>query len=207
MTTMLGKYSINLLQAELLPKRPLVSLNRVVAVWLFLGVIMFAWGQYTSHQTQLTNKELTRLNIEKKNKTAQLADIQNLIQQRKKDPALEARVNTLKMVIRNKQALHAKLTDPNQTQLAGFANSMTELSKYHHKNISLQEVFIQQNEINLTGLAKTPEAVPQWLSAFEDSTLLSGKNFSNFKLYENENKITVFKIGSIYNKNTNVGAQ
>lgn len=66
MTTMLGKYSINLLQAELLPKRPLVSLNRVVAVWLFLGVIMFAWGQYTSHQTQLTNKELTRLNIEKK---------------------------------------------------------------------------------------------------------------------------------------------
>lgn len=207
MTTMLGKYSINLLQAELLPKRPFVSLNRVVAVWLFLGVIMFAWGQYTSHQTQLTNKELTRLNIEKKNKTAQLADIQNLIQQRKKDPALEARVNTLKMVIRNKQALHAKLTDPNQTQLAGFANSMTELSKYHHKNISLQEVFIQQNEINLTGLAKTPEAVPQWLSAFEDSTLLSGKNFSNFKLYENENKITVFKIGSIYNKNTNVGAQ
>ena len=207
MTTMLDKHSINLFQAELLPKRPLVSLNRVVAVWLFLGVIMFAWGQYTSHQTQLTNKELTRLNIEKKNKTAQLADIQNLIQQRKKDPALEARVNTLKMVIRNKQALHAKLTDPNQTQLAGFASSMTELSKYHHKNISLQEVFIQQNEINLTGLAKTPEAVPQWLSAFEDSTLLSGKNFSNFKLYENENKITVFKIGSIYNKNTNVGAQ
>ena len=193
-----GKFSVNLLQPELLPEQPSVTLNRMVLVWGLVLIAMLAWDQYSLHVFKVSEQRLATLNVTHKNNTALLADLQVEIQNRKKDAALEAKLATLKLVMRNKQALHARLTDPKQTYVAGFANSMTELSKYHHKDISLQQVVIEQNEMLFAGLAKNPEAVPQWLSGFEQSELLSGKHFKNFQLTENENKITAFTIGSTF---------
>ena len=205
--SLVAKHSINLLQPELLPKQPLVTLHRMLLVWGVVLALMLAWSQYLESQNKSLTQTTDKLSVENKNKTVIFAEIQKKIKARRTDPALEAKYSTLKLVMKNKQALHARLTDPKQTYSTGFAHSMTELSKYHHKDISLQQVIIDQNEMSFSGLAKKPESVPQWLSGFEQSELLSGKHFKHFKLEENENKITVFTIGSTFNAITKESSQ
>lgn len=204
---LVAKHNINLFQPELLPQPPLVTLHRVILVWVIVLALMLAWSQYSTSKSHSLAQQLQVLTNENKRKTATFNDIKIAIEQRQSDPALEAEYVTLKLVMKNKQALHARLTDPDQTYVTGFASSMTELSKYHHKDVSLQQVLIDQDTMLFSGLAKRPESVPQWLSGFEQSTLLSGKHFKHFKLEENESNITTFTISSVLNPSVNKGSK
>ena len=77
---------------------------------------------------------------------------------------------------------------------------MVELAELHDKNISLQRVSIGNGNMTFSGIARTPDAVPSWLSGFESSTFLSGQRFVNFSLTENEQKLTEFVVSSAKSK-------
>mgnify|MGYP003388537816 FL=1 len=157
---------------------------------------MLAWGVVTDFQHQSFQEKLNVLQKEKvkqdklmKNLTAQLAS-------RKVDSELSDKLMKIKVLMSNKQALHEKLTNPNKTYSAGFATAMTELAQLHHKDIRLNTIHINNDNMTFSGLALAPEAVPAWLAGFQNSLLLSGKSFSHFKLSENEQRITEFMVSS-----------
>jgi len=192
----LNKYQINLLRPELLPEKVLLTLPRVVALWSLVLFLMITWG-FTNYyiQAQLTAKlkvvqqKNTRYNKELSILTSEL-DNRNVNNQ------LVEQLKTIKLLMANKQALQTKLTNPNETYVAGFAVAMNELSQMHRQDIRLQTIHINNEQITFSGLALTPEAVPAWLSGFDSSLLLSGKSFEYFKLSENEQNITEFMVSS-----------
>tara|TARA_R110000744_G_scaffold343199_1_gene448413 strand:- start:378 stop:974 length:597 start_codon:yes stop_codon:yes gene_type:complete len=196
----MAKHSINLLQANLLPAKALWTLNRVVGLWLVTLVVML--GLIVIAQMQLTSveAEFETVNLLSSKQKLQLQNLELAISGNRKDTALLAKLNTIKLVIANKQHLHQQLTDPTQTYSAGFSNAMVELAELHDKNISLQGVNIGNGTMTFSGIARTPDAVPNWLSGFESSTFLSGKRFINFSLTENEEKLTEFVVSSAQNK-------
>jgi len=198
-----GKYKLNLLQAELLPKKALLSLKKVLFFWLSALVVMVLWSIYTSYSHQLlTNKDRVLAN-ENKAYTKVVNQLEQKLRNRKVDSALTEKLSTVKLLMLNKKALHRELTDPSRTFVSGFATAMTELANLHHKDISLQAVNINTESMTFTGLARVPNAVPAWLAGFENSTLLSGKSFLHFKLSENKNKVTEFVVSSKVNGASN----
>jgi len=195
-----GKYSINLLQAELLPEKVLLTLPRVVMVWGIVLVVMASWAVATHFTQQSLIKELTALQQENSKQTQQLSTLTAQLAARKVDSKLADRLATIKLLMSNKQALYAKLTNPNVTYVAGFATAMDELAQLHHQDIRLESININTDNMTFSGLALTPEAVPAWLAGFENSVLLSGKSFSRFRLSENEQNITEFTVSSKVNE-------
>lgn len=191
-----NKYSINLLQAELLPEKVLLTLPRVVIVWCLVLFVMVGWGVVTNANQQSLKEKLTLLQQENNKYTNQLENFSAQLTARKVDSQLADRLSTIKILMGSKQALHAKLTNPNITYVAGFATAMDELAQLHHQDIRLQIININNEEMTFSGLALTPEAVPAWLAGFENSVLLSGKSFSHFKLSENKENITEFMVSS-----------
>lgn len=191
-----NKYSINLLQPELLPEKVLLTLPRVVLLWVTAFTIMLGWGIVTSFQHQSLQEKLTVLQKEKVKQDKLLANLTTQLTSRKVDSHLAEKLATIKLLINNKKALNEKLTNPNKTYVAGFAIAMNELAQLHHKDIRLQTININNDNMTFSGLALTPEAVPAWLAGFENSLLLSGKSFSHFKLSENEQRITEFMVSS-----------
>lgn len=191
-----NKYSINLLQPELLPEKVLLTLPRVVLLWVTAFTLMLAWGILTSFQHQALQEELTVLKKEKVKQDKLLANLTTQLTSRKVDNHLVEKLATIKLLINKKKALHEKLTNPNKTYVAGFAIAMNELAQLHHKDIRLQSININNDNMTFSGLALTPEAVPAWLAGFENSLLLSGKLFSHFKLSENEQQMTEFMVSS-----------
>jgi hypothetical protein len=177
-----NKYSINLLQAELLPKRVLLTLKRVVSSWLLVSSLMLLMAFFSQYQVNIVAEQLKALNKIKVKQNKVLADLENNVQQNKIDVKLTSELKTLKFVMSNKQALYQELTNRDTTYVGGFAKAMTDLSEMHSKNISLQKVFIDSENLTFSGLASTPGAVPAWLASFDSSSILSGKVFSNFSL-------------------------
>ena len=192
----IGKFSINLLQPELLSEKVLLTLPRVVIVWSLVLFIMIGWAAATKYTQYSLKEKLTALQYENTQYTNQLEKLTTKLAAHKVDTKLSDRLATIKLLMNNKQALHAKLTNPNKTYVTGFAGAMNDLAKLHHQDIRLETININNDNITFTGLALTPEAVPAWLAGFENSLLLSGKSFSHFKLSENEQNITEFMVSS-----------
>lgn len=191
-----NKYSINLLQPELLPEKVLLTLPRVVLLWIAAFTLMLGWGIVTDFQHQSLQNKLNVLQKEKVQQDKLLASLTTQLTSRKVDRKLADKLATIKLLMDNKKALHEKLTNQNKTYVAGFATAMNELAQLHNQGIRLQTININNDNMTFSGLALTPEAVPAWLAGFENSLLLSGKSFSHFKLSENDQHITEFTVSS-----------
>lgn len=190
------KHTINLLSADLLPEQPLVTLSRVVGVWVAVLVTMLAASSFTGYHVDNLHSENRLLEAKHEQLQVQSDSLREQITNRSTDPELETELAVLKLIMRNKQALYTQLTDKNRTYVSGFADSMTELANFHHKDISLTHVVIKPEHMQFSGLAKTPEAVPIWLSGFEQSKLLAGQQFKHLRMSENDDAITTFTISS-----------
>jgi len=193
---MTNKYSINLLQAELLPTVPLLSLKRVVSTWILVLVLMLMIIALGKYQLVGAAQKNAQLNNQKAQKVAQQSALSLKLSQRKTDPVLVEKLSTLKMLTNSKRVLHASLTDGSKTYVAGFAKAMTELAGIHQTNVSLNTISISHDQMSFSGLARTPDAVPLWMAGFRQASLLSGKHFTHFKLSENEQHLTEFVVSS-----------
>ncbi|MEW6989164.1 PilN domain-containing protein [Colwelliaceae bacterium 6441] len=190
------KASINLLQAELIPEQPLWTLKRVVSVWSIALLLMLSWLFMSQYQlTQLSN-EFKVVKQQKQQQDNLLVQLEIKVSQNKADAVLQEKLETTKLLLLNKKALHKQLTDTTSTYAAGFSSAMTELSQLHHQDVSLKKVQMKPKSMTFSGLARKPEAVPAWLAAFEGSTFLAGQTFNHFSLNENEDKVTEFTVSS-----------
>lgn len=192
----MAKYSINLLQAELIPVQPLWTLNRVAGVWGISLFIMLLWLIISSillSSAVSKKNDLQRINTQNK---AQLEKLELKVKNHKPDAKLVSRLANLKLVMANKTFLTKQLTDTSKTYVSGFSTAMTELSELHHKDISLHKVSIKQNQLVFSGVARSPSVVPSWLAGFERSQFLSGKRFVNFALSERDDSYTNFTVSS-----------
>lgn len=194
------KQSINLLQAELFPEQPLLTLPKVVSVWLGLLLVMVTWAVVTEVNYRQSGAKFDALLVDKQQKQQLVQQLESQLQNRQVSPALKKNLDTIKLVMRHKNALLVKLTDSNETFAGGFVMAMNDLSAMHHKDIRLQTISINASNMSFTGLARNPQAVPAWLAGFKTSRLLSGKAFVQFKLAKNEQNITEFVVSSIAKK-------
>jgi hypothetical protein len=190
------KQTINLLQPELLPEQVLLSLPRVTIIWAVAFAVMIGWAILAHYQQQVFTAQQKTLEKEKAKQTQTLDRLSLQLSARKVNSELTEKLVTLKLLMANKHALHAKLTDSNQTYVAGFAVAMSELSQMHHQDIRLQSIHINNDNMTFSGLALNPDAVPAWLAGFENSLLLSGKVFGHFKLSENKQNMIEFVVSS-----------
>lgn len=196
-----SKDSINLLQPELIPVKPLWSLKRVCILWFVVIVAMVGWIFLSQNQRDNAEQNYAELKREKVILNEKMATLEKKVAEHKSDHKLNDKVKLLTLVLNNKTRLYNSLTDTTKTQVAGFAQSMTELSENHHKGISLSVVQISNDELTFTGVTKAPQSVPAWLAGFENSTFLSGKRFVNFVMKENEKSEIEFTVSSIGDTN------
>lgn len=194
---MATKQSINLLQAELFPEKPLLTLTRIVSVWVGLLFLMLIWTIVTELNYSQSAAKYDGLLKEQQQKQKLAKQLESQLQNRQVSPKLKRDLDTIKLVMQHKDALLHKLTDSNETFAGGFVMAMNDLSAMHHKDIRLQTISIDAKNMSFTGLARTPQAVPAWLAGFKQSRLLSGKAFVQFKLAKNEQDITEFVVSSV----------
>ncbi|REL31814.1 PilN domain-containing protein [Thalassotalea euphylliae] len=193
------KSSINLLQAELVPKKPWLSLPTVITIWGLTLIVMFAGASYSHWQQSKTAQELARLNQQNQQFNDQLEQLKAQQISAKADSQLTAELASLKTLTRNKRYLYGHLTNTEYSYIGGFASAMAELSQLHNPNISLTHINIQERQFYFAGMARQASAVPRWLANFEKSQVLSGQVFQQMRLIESDDKLISFQVSSTDN--------
>jgi hypothetical protein len=197
----MNKYSINLFQDELIPQKPWLTLTTVYMVWGLSLLAMIAWGVINYLHIEKLQVTHQQFSLQKKQLQQQVSQLEKQLITHQPSAELSQQLVQLKTVYQYKTALNKRLTDNTQLYVSGFAAAMTELAQHHHEDIRLQQVSIQPDNMLFKGLAKKPDAVPQWLSGFKSSQFLAGMSFSHFKLIENKQHLTEFVVSSKPPKN------
>lgn len=192
----MSKYTLNLLQDDLLPKKPRWSFDKTVQLWGVSALLMLVWFVWSDNK----HNELSELANQLSEQEAQLEDQKNSLEKalanHKADAKLVDKLKNAELVLKHKNTLNQLLTSSSSTHAKGFSQAMTELSERHHRDISIQQVKLADDSIYLAGVARAPDSVPTWLTAFEHTTFLSGHHFGHFALRENEQGITEFTVSS-----------
>lgn len=197
------KLNINLLQPELYPEKPLLTLPRVAGIWLTLLLLMVCFAVVTHIRYSKSAAIYDNFLAQQQTKQNLAHKLEMQLKNRKVSPELKQNLSTLKLVMQHKDALLSKLTNSEETFAGGFVMAMDDLSAMHHQDIRLQRIGINSKAMTFSGLALTPEAVPAWLAGFKKSRLLSGKAFLNFKLTSDEQNITEFSVSSVTKEGSN----
>ncbi|GHF82749.1 PilN domain-containing protein [Thalassotalea marina] len=190
------KLTINLLQPELIPKQPLITLTKVVAFWLFLFALMLVWSIWSQITADRLTQDVSLLKQQQEQLVSQQQILEQQVANNKADPLLLEQLATLKLLLNNKEALHKQLTDSSSVRASGFSQAMSELAQLHSNDISLERITMSGDLYRFSGVAKEPASVPQWLAGFESSTFLSGQTFGHLSLKENENNHTEFVVST-----------
>ena len=188
---------INLLQPELLPQKAALTLFRVMLCWGLALLLMLMWWYNSDYQLRELNDKVQVLTVEKTKADKLLTQLENKLLGRKPDPLLLSKLETMKLFIANKQTLLGQLTNESGTYIAGFAVAMTELADFHSPDISLQHIKIALNDMTFAGVSRAPQALPKWLTQFEQSSVLSGQAFTYLTLWENEQQYTNFVVSTV----------
>ena len=192
----MAKYSINLLQADLIPPKIFWTLSRVASLFIIVLAIMLLEVAYIRVELNDLEPKFKTLSATSKSNKTTIKTLQAQINKDRKDSKLLTKLNTLKLLNNNKQHILDQLADPTKNYHSNFSDVMTMLAGFHSEKISLRGVQIDSGRIILSGVALSPDAVPSWLSGFDSSTFLSGKRFTNFTLSENEQQLTQFVVSS-----------
>ena len=184
--SMATKFTINLLQAELRPEKPFLTLPKVVGTWAILLGLAVSGSWYVNEQNRQLQQQLSQLNAASSQQQQTLKQLQAELETHKPDVKLTEELTKLQTLIQHKKSIYAYLTNTEHTYIGGYARAMSELANIHSNDISIETISLSENQMTFKGLAKSAESVPNWLTNFEKSPALSNKLFTHFELSESE---------------------
>ncbi|PSW09593.1 MSHA biogenesis protein MshI [Photobacterium rosenbergii] len=185
---------INFYSDALKPKLELLTLPNIVMSWAAITVILGAlagWFSWQSHQQQ---QELAADKQRLQQKTAEVeqakaALAKHLPSQIKVDVA-----HGLEQHLADKRAALEAIALHDSSLQVGYAGMMQQLSSAASGDISVQHLKVKGPQLNLEGLARTPDAVPAWLQEFKQYPSLSDRRFKLMSLGRNKQNIVTFKL-------------
>lgn len=186
---------VNLLSAELMPKRESLTFQQLLLFWgVFAGllVIVSAWNGYetwrlatTQQSTAEQGRALLAANEQLKASFSSTPD-----------PELEARVNELRMEQAERAALMTLLADYHSAQAVGFSGYLADLSTHSVEGMWLSEISLNAGGrwIALKGKTTDPARVPEFLRRLSDGRSFDGHLFDGFELKETDSGLLEFAI-------------
>lgn len=188
--------AINFYQDHLKPKKELLTLSSIAAVWGAVAVIMlclFAWFQFQSIQLQ---QQLTIVNQENSQVSSQRDELKQ--KQAKHLPSAEkvAASARLKKEIESQQASLTAIGQYDASQQLGYSGVMDGLAKLSRRDISLNEIAISETTLDLKGIARDANVVPTWIAQFKDEVSLTGRSFEQLTIGRDEKDIVTFELKS-----------
>ncbi|RUO33431.1 PilN domain-containing protein [Aliidiomarina sanyensis] len=167
------KHSINLYRADLVPKRPLLDLQRVLTVVLVLWVIGVGWRVVLEIQTMRLESQLQAAQTEQRQKQQLLSQLSAQVAQLQIDPQLERRVRQLQAEVQNKRSVLFEFTELGSVQSFDYAAIMTELARVHEEGLWVTRIEENRGVLNLHGHAVDPALIPRWMQKFQETEQLS----------------------------------
>ncbi len=191
---LLSAEGINLYPAYLKPKKQTFTLKNVAAVWGIVAVLMLAGYGYYAYSLHRIESDLTLAEQRSERQLAELKHLQEQVKKHKTTPSKLLAAERFEADIQAKEASLAAISHYDQSLQAGYSGVMSALAKLSDKNISVAAIDVNNTRMNLSGLARTPGAIPAWVKRFNSEMELTGRTFEKLNISRNEGDMITFEL-------------
>ncbi|MFV0449115.1 MAG: MSHA biogenesis protein MshI [Vibrio sp.] len=193
---LVSENAINFYQDHLKPKKELLTLTVFATACGSAAVIMlclFAWFQWQAIELQ------QQMNLSSQSNTQLTAQLAQLKQQQAKHLLSTdklARVERYQQEIASQQASLAAISRYDISQQSGYSGVMDGLAKLSRRDISLTEIVINDAILDVKGIARDAQVIPNWIAQFKHQVSLNGRNFEQLTIGRDEQDIVTFELKS-----------
>lgn len=187
-------FVINLYPDHLKPKVEHFTLTNVALLTLVLvGVLSASFGYLTWQNSQLQS-QLQIAQSQQQEYNQQVASLKQRLAKHRPSPEKVHAVERLKEEIKSKQDSLAAVAKYDGQLQAGYSGVMQSLAQLGRKDISLTSIQMNDANLDIKGLARDPQAIPNWVNQFKSEINLVGRSFEKLKIARNENNILTFEL-------------
>ena len=175
---------INLYQERFRKQKSRLSSARLLKAVAALAGLMLGLGLLFLLQAGQRQAQLDTLQAQQKAKMAQLASLQQQVQSRHKDAALQARVDALMREIDTKQKIMKILGEQRFGNIEGFTGHVRGLARQRLDGLWLTQVRIGQGgaTLGMKGRALKAALLPRYLQRLSGETVFAGKTFETLSM-------------------------
>ncbi|CAH1581158.1 MULTISPECIES: MSHA biogenesis protein MshI [Vibrio] len=185
---------VNLYPDFLKPKKNLLTLKNVAISWGVAAAVIFLSYGYVTWQSDGVEDEIAIVKSKGNIMKSELDRYQAQLRKHQPDTNKLAAKARLEREVKAKRDSLKAVGKYDDSQRTGYSGVMQSLAKLGSNNISLSEIRIDHNTLDLKGLARTPSSVPNWVSQFKNEISLIGRTFDDVKIGRNDDNIVTFEL-------------
>lgn len=186
--------AINLYPKHLKPKVERFTLNNVMIGCGGLALLIGIISAYSTWQNSQLENELQAAQSQETEFNQQLASLNQRIVKHRPSPEKVHAVERLKEEIQSKQDSLAAVSKYDGQQQVGYSGVMQSLAQLGRNDISLSSIRMDADNLDIKGLARDPQAIPNWVNQFKSEINLVGRSFEKLKIARNEQDILTFEL-------------
>lgn len=185
---------VNLYPDFLKPKKNLLTLKNVAISWGVAASFIFISYGYVTWQSRGVEDEIKIVKSRGDIMKSELQHQQAKLRKHQPDTNKLAAKARLEREVKAKRDSLKAVGKYDDSQRTGYSGVMQSLAKLGSNNISLSTIRIDDTTLDLKGLARSPSAVPNWVSQFKNEISLVGRTFDDVKIGRNEDNIVTFEL-------------
>ncbi|OIQ24842.1 MSHA biogenesis protein MshI [uncultured Vibrio sp.] len=185
---------INLYPEHLRPKKQHFTFQNVAASWIAIASILLLASGFYHYRSQQLQVDLNVHKQQVKVLTTQSSDLKKQLERHTPSPEKVAAAARLKLEIQSHRDSLQAIGDYDQSQRQGYSGVMSSLATLGRDDISLVSIQIENQQLNLYGLARNAQAVPNWVNQFRQELNLVGRTFEKLKIGRNDQDIITFEL-------------
>ncbi len=189
-----GVRRVNLYPDFLKPKKNLLTLKNVVISWVVAAALIVLSYGYVTWQSSGVEDEIAIVKSKGNIMKSELERYQVRLRKHQPDTNKLAAKARLEREVKAKRDSMKAVGKYDDSQRTGYSGVMQSLAKLGSSNISLSDIHIDSTTLDLKGLAKTPSAVPNWVSQFKNEISLIGRTFDDVSIGRNEDNVVTFEL-------------
>ncbi|MCG3862849.1 MULTISPECIES: MSHA biogenesis protein MshI [unclassified Photobacterium] len=185
---------INLYSDNLLPTKQWMTLSNIVASWIALIAIFAIWAGWNTWQNTIEQKKLAQqtslLSAEQQKLDHARVQVAALLS----DPLKVNESHELEKELAAKRATLKVIEEHDDSLKVGYAGLLQQLADAASGDISVQHIYVSGTSMDLSGLARNPDAVPRWVGAFKTYPSLAERRFQMMSLGRNDKNVVTFQL-------------
>lgn len=189
-------FNVNLYPEHLKPKKEYFTLANVVASWAIISVLLLGSYFVMQYQASNLNAELTTLQHDSKQLNKQVNQLNSQLTQHKPSPEKVAAVARLKRETQAKKEALKAVGQYDESQQVGYSGVMNALAKLGRNDISLSNIYMTHDTLDLSGFARNANVVPNWIGQFQSELNLVGRTFEKLKIGRNDQDVVTFELST-----------
>ncbi|WP_028023160.1 type IV pilus biogenesis protein PilM [Enterovibrio calviensis] len=187
---------INLFSDDLSPSSALLTFEKMLLVWGLTGLLIVLVAAYQQWQVSQSNEALETATQSRSTAESTSNQLNEQLALHVPSLSMVNDVNRAEAAIASKQKALEAVAVHDAALQQGYASVFRALSDLSRRDISVSDIAIGRDTLDIKGLAATPSSVPAWLQSFQTQQPLSGRVFEQMALTRDEKERLVFSLNA-----------